>query len=393
MDTLSLKRNIPVEESTVEQEEIKALNEQLNGFKGLLQQLLDKGPRQLCKIKIGPMIVDGNAFYRVQNANGTMELAAFREEYVFVQGHKGKLEPGREVIVVAGVIIGIVPEPLVAKEVLPTFDLITWGDIGGLKSQIQTIKEATELPLANQKLSAELGLKPMKGLLLYGPPGCGKTLVAKAIASTVIGATKVDAEAFTYCKGGDLLSMYVGATEQRIAQMFKNARDYSAKTGKRAVLFIDEAEAILPTRGSRKSSDVETTIVPTFLAEMDGFDKNGPFVILSTNLPNSIDPAVLRDGRIDVKIPIERPVYDDVIDIFKIHFNTVKLEEPVEDLAKYATDKLFNNPDMVAMVSGSMIEAIVKSSIHKTLARKIADPTTPTGVISIDVEQVIDNYK
>ena len=161
------------EETTIEQEEIKALEEQLKGFKGLLQQLLDKGPRQLCKVKLGPLIHDGNAFYRVQNPNGGMELAGFREEYVFVQGHKGKLEPGREVIVVAGVIIGIVPEPLIVKEVLPTFDLIDWSHIGGLKSQINRIKEATELPLKNAVLAKELGLKPMKGLLLYGPPGCG----------------------------------------------------------------------------------------------------------------------------------------------------------------------------------------------------------------------------
>lgn len=169
MQVQELKKN-----PTLEEEEVKALKEELRSYQGLLQQLLDKAPRQICKIKIGPLLVDGNAFYKVMTPGGQMELAGFKEEYVFKQGHKGKLDVNREVIVCAGVIIGLVPELLIIKEVLPTFQLIDWSNIGGLKSQIDTIKEATELPLNNSALVKDLGLKPMKGILLYGPPGCGR---------------------------------------------------------------------------------------------------------------------------------------------------------------------------------------------------------------------------
>jgi SpoVK/Ycf46/Vps4 family AAA+-type ATPase len=368
----------------------EALREQVAGMQNLLQQILDKAPRVLCKVKMGPIFDNGNQYYRVQDLGGGTQIAGYKEEYVFKNNHKGPLKEGMEVIVSAGIVIGITPEPLKPKEVLPVFDLIDWADIGGLKSQIDDIRETIELPLANAKLAKELGLKPSKGILLYGPPGCGKTLIAKAIASTVIGAKRVDAEAFTYIKGGELLSMYVGQTEQRIASIFKNAREYSAKTGKRSVIFIDEAEALLNKRGSRRSSDVDSTIVPTFLAEMDGFDEHGPFMLLSTNLPNSLDEAVIREGRIDSKIEIFRPTSADSFDIFKIHLNKVKIAEDIDDLAKFATDTLFAH-QASSNVSGAMIETIVDTAIRKALSRKVSDKKSPLGVIEEDIQKAIDS--
>lgn len=368
----------------------EALRGQIAGMQDLLQQILDKAPRVLCKVKMGPIFNEGNHYYRVQDLGGGHQIVGYKEEYVFKNNYKGPLKEGMEVIVSAGIVIGIVPEPLKPKEVLPIFDLIDWADIGGLKSQIDDIRETIELPLANAKLAKELGLTPSKGILLYGPPGCGKTLIAKAIASTVIGAKRVDAEAFTYIKGGELLSMYVGQTEQRIATIFKNAREYSAKTGKRSVIFIDEAEALLNKRGSRRSSDVDSTIVPTFLAEMDGFDENGPFILLSTNLPESLDEAVIREGRIDSKIPIHRPTSSDVYDIFKIHLNKVKLAENIDDLAQFGTDTLFTK-EILDRVSGAMVETIVSTSIRKALLRKVNSKNSPTGIIQEDIEKAIDS--
>lgn len=374
---------------TAEPEVEEALRQQVAGMQNLLQQILDKAPRVLCKVKMGPIFDQGNQYYRVQDLGGGTQIVGYKEEYVFKNNHKGPLKEGMEVIVSAGIVIGITPEPLKPKEVLPVFDLIDWSDIGGLKSQIDDIRETIELPLANAKLAKELGLKPSKGILLYGPPGCGKTLIAKAIASTVIGAKRVDAEAFTYIKGGELLSMYVGQTEQRIASIFKNAREYTARTGKRSVIFIDEAEALLNKRGSRRSSDVDSTIVPTFLAEMDGFDENGPFMLLSTNLPDSLDEAVIREGRIDQKIPVHRPDESDSFDIFKIHLSKVKLAEDIDDLASFGAKCLFASK-IADKVSGAMIETVVDSSIRKALSRKVFDKKSPLGIVEEDIKKVID---
>ena len=158
---------------TAETEVEEALREQVAGMQNLLQQILDKAPRVLCKVKMGPIFDSGNHYYRVQDLGGGTQIVGYKEEYVFKNNHKGPLKEGMEVIVSAGIVIGIVPEPLKPKEVLPTFELIDWADIGGLKSQIDNIRETIELPLANAKLAKDLGLKPSKGILLYGPPGCG----------------------------------------------------------------------------------------------------------------------------------------------------------------------------------------------------------------------------
>jgi proteasome-associated ATPase len=152
--------------------------------------------------------------------------------------------------------------------------------------------------------------------------------------------------------------------------MFKQTRRYAKETGQRAFIFIDEAEAILPKRGSRQSSDVDKTIVPTFLSEMDGFDDNSPFILLSTNHPNSIDEAVLRPGRIDIKIEISRPTQEDAVDILKIHLSNVKLAEDIDTLANQGAVALFASP-AVSEVSGAMCETIVKLATQNAVTRHI----------------------
>ncbi|MHA2404329.1 MAG: AAA family ATPase, partial [Candidatus Kariarchaeaceae archaeon] len=173
--------------------------------------------------------------------------------------------------------------------------------------------------------------------------------------------------------------------EQRIVRMFKNAREYSEETGQQAVIFIDEAEAILPKRGSRRSSDVDTTIVPTFLSEMDGFAEHNPFIILSTNIPDNLDDAVLREGRIDIKVPIMRPSKEDSKEIFAIHFNGIACHDTVEELCEYAAEKLYTC-DLKKRVSGAMIKTIVNVAARAAMKRVVVSPKTKkVGVAKEDI--------
>lgn len=364
------------------------LKEKVEAYGDLLGKVLEE-PKMIAWIEAGPFEEDGARLYKVKTQGGTTLVVNCPSDLFY--GSKIKdLKKGTEVMLIKGAIIAITPGQLIEIEATPEFDLVGWEDIGGLKSQLDSIREAVEFPLTHAELAKEMGLSPLKGILLYGPPGCGKTLIAKAIASSVLNSKKVDAAAFTYVKGGELLSMYVGGTEQRITNIFKRSREYTKKTGKRAVIFIDEAEAIMPARGSRRSSDVETTIVPTFLAEMDGFEGNTPFILLSTNLPGSIDPGILREGRIDLKVQISRPTHEDAIDIFGIHLKKVKCAEGIEDMSKEAATRLFTIDEAEERVSGAMIETMVKLSVQKAMGRKVRDSKTKTGVCATDLCEAIN---
>lgn len=367
-----------------EQEEIKALKERLTKYEGILEKVLMEAPKQIGTVVAGPFKDERGITYRV-DVGGTSAMVNYTKSLLFGKIRDEKLEAGTEVVIIQGAIVAATPQDLKVVEKTPTFNLIKWDQIGGLKSQVNRIREAIELPMQNAALAKELGVSPIKGALLYGPPGCGKTLIAKAIASSILESECVDARAFTYVKGGELLNPYVGATEARIVSMFKEARHYTIKTGKRAVIFIDEAEAILPSRGSRRSSDVDRTIVPTFLAEMDGFEGDNPFMLLSTNHPNDIDSAILREGRIDIKIGIERPTREDLVEIFMIHLKKVKCADKKESLASKAAELVFADANMTARVSGSLAETIVKISAQKALSRKVADKKVTVGVKKEDL--------
>lgn len=363
------------------------LTEKVKKYEGILEKVLEK-PKEVATIIAGPFKDQKGTTYRVEMA-GRPALVNYTESILFGKIRKEELKTGTEVVIIEGAIVSIVPEDLKIVEKTPTFNLVKWDQIGGLTSQVSRIREAIELPMQHADLSKELGLSPIKGALLWGPPGCGKTLIAKAVASSIIGSECVDARAFTYIKGGELLSSYVGATEQRIVEMFKQCRAYTDKTGNRAVIFIDEAEAILPRRGSRVSSDVDRTIVPTFLAEMDGFEGNNPFMLLSTNHPNQIDDAILREGRIDIKIEIERPNQDELQEIFMIHLNKVKCVEKRDKLASKAAELIFEDGNLMKKSSGSLAETVVKLSAQKALSRKVADKKAAIGVNIGDMVEAI----
>ena len=204
---------------------------------------------------------------------------------------------------------------------------ISYSDIGGLGEQIDQIRDAVELPYLHPELFAEYDLTPPKGILLYGPPGCGKTLIAKAVANSLakeVAARTGSASARSYflnIKGPELLNKYVGETERQIRVIFQRARE-KASQGTPVIVFFDEMDSLFRTRGSGVSSDVENTIVPQLLSELDGVEiLENVIVIGATNREDMIDPAILRPGRLDVKIKIERPDEDAARDIFAIYLN------------------------------------------------------------------------
>jgi proteasome-associated ATPase len=222
----------------------------------------------------------------------------------------------------AGFVYERIPKAEVEELVLEEVPDIGYEDIGGLAGQIDQIRDAVELPYLHPELFKEHQLRPPKGVLLYGPPGCGKTLIAKAVAASL--ARKV-AEAsgqdhvksyFLNIKGPELLNKYVGETERHIRLIFQRARE-KASDGTPVVVFFDEMDSLFRTRGSGVSSDVETTIVPQLLSEIDGVERlENVIVIGASNREDMIDPAILRPGRLDVKIKIERPDAEASRDIF-----------------------------------------------------------------------------
>ena len=223
----------------------------------------------------------------------------------------------------SGLLLEKLPRPEVEELVLEEVPDVSYDDVGGLDDQIEMIKDAIELPYLYGDLFKEHDLQPPKGILLYGPPGCGKTLIAKAVANSLAKrvAEKTGNPAarsfFLNIKGPELLNKYVGETERQIRLIFERAREKSEE-GYPVIVFFDEMDSLFRTRGTGISSDIESTIVPQLLAEIDGVEAlKNVIVIGASNREDLIDPAILRPGRLDVKIKIERPDAESATKIFQ----------------------------------------------------------------------------
>jgi proteasome-associated ATPase len=268
-----------------------------------------------------------------------------------------------------------VPKSEVEELVLEEVPDIDYDAIGGLRSQIESIRDAVELPYLYPEVFIEHQLKPPKGVLLYGPPGCGKTMIAKAVAASL--AKKVSEKTgeegrsyFLNIKGPELLNKYVGETERHIRLVFQRARE-KASEGTPVIVFFDEMDSLFRTRGSGISSDVENTIVPQLLSEIDGVEGlENVLVIGASNREDMIDPAILRPGRLDVKIKIERPDAEAARDIFSKYL--------VADLPLHADDLSEFSGDASATVNG-MVQRVVERMYAESQENQFLEVTYANG--------------
>jgi len=299
---------------------IRAMSFERIGDVVMFKELLDDGERALV---IGH--TDEERVVRLADTLSDVPLRA---------GDSLLLEPR------SGYVFERIPKSEVEELVLEEVPDIDYSGIGGLAAQIEQIRDAVELPYLHPDLFAEHQLAPPKGILLYGPPGCGKTLIAKAVANSL--AKKVAERTgrpegrsfFLNIKGPELLNKYVGETERHIRLVFQRARE-KATEGNPVIVFFDEMDSLFRTRGSGVSSDVETTIVPQLLSEIDGVEGlENVIVIGASNREDMIDPAILRPGRLDVKIKIERPDAEAARDIFSKYL-VPQLPLHADDLAEH----------------------------------------------------------
>ena len=309
-------------------------------------------------------------------------------------------------------------QPEVEHLLLEHVPNVTFADIGGLDDQIEKIRDAVELPFLHADLFAEYQLPAPKGILLYGPPGCGKTLIAKAVANSLaqrVAAKTGDDKGRSYfinIKGPELLNKYVGETERQIRLVFQRAREKSEE-GWPVIIFFDEMDSMFRTRGTGVSSDMESTIVPQLLAEIDGADKLQNVIIIgATNREDLIDPAILRPGRLDVKIRVDRPNRNAAQQILLRYLSDdLPFGEgcQIADIVDLAIDRIFaetaenrfleityQNGEKEELfykdfLSGAMLENIVRRAKKKAIKRRIDGGDG--GIITADlISSVVDEF-
>lgn len=326
----------------------------------------------------------------------------------------------------SGMLIEKLPKHEVEDLLLEEVPDIGYEDIGGLDTQIEAIRDAIEMPYLYPAEYQEFDLAPPKGVLLYGPPGCGKTLIARAVASGIAARVRKQTgrddvrSYFINIKGPELLNKYVGETERKIREVFQKARDKS-REGFPVIIFFDEMDSLFRSRGMGISSDMESTLVPQFLSEIDGVENlHDVIVIGASNRQDLLDPAVLRPGRLDIKIKIDRPNLDGAKDIFGIYLTpelpfakdeSERFNGDAHAIALYliekAVDEMYATKDenrfievtyargeretlfFKDFVSGAMIKNIVSRAKKTAIKRLIASEGKEKGICLADMQSAI----
>ena len=298
------------------------------------------------------------------------------------------------------VILGKLPKRESQTLIEDDFEKVEWSQVGGQEKVKEEIRKVLEYPLLHDKILQEMEYQVPKGFLFYGPPGCGKTLVGKAILTEVISKLSEQENSelqgrFIHVKGPEILNMWLGESERKIREIFKKARDYKEK-GQVPFIFIDEAESILGTRQAWRGSNISNTVVPMFCAEMDGIQSlRDTVVILATNRPDLIDPAIVRPGRIDRKIKVRRPDREECKQILRVYLKDglPREHKDFDQMAEPFLDQLFKrNSEQEVLVltlrsggnrkmywsdfiSGAAIEGIMKRSKESAIERAIKGET------------------
>ncbi|HDK45386.1 MAG TPA: proteasome ATPase [Actinobacteria bacterium] len=347
-----------------------------------------------------------------------VEIAEPLEEESFRAGDAVRLDTR------TGLVFEKLLRPEVQELILEEVPDVTYDKVGGLREQIEMIRDAVELPYVHKELFADYGLEAPKGVLLYGPPGCGKTLIAKAVANSLAeavaartGRTDIRSH-FLNVKGPELLNKYVGETERQIRLIFRRAKEKSDQ-GVPVIVFFDEMDSLFRTRGTGVSSDMESTVVPQLLSELDGVESlKNVIVIGASNREDLIDPAILRPGRLDVKIKINRPDETSAREIFRIYLDGAapldrkELEEAGGDreamlsaMIDHTVERMYAQDDTNKFLevtyangdrellyfkdfsSGAMIQNIVSRAKKEAIKREIAGG--PRGLRTTDLLSAI----